>query len=107
MDTQKPIYEHGFDQETLDDFQQLRRLRLKIAEQQLENLTATVDELRAQGLLPEAPEDIQERAVEEELQEKIDELKQRMSNDRAVFLDEISFYNDFFSESDPAAEPVL
>ena len=106
MENPRPIYEHGFDDETLEDFQQLRRLRLRIAEQQLANLATTVAELRDQGLLPDAPEDIQELAVREELLEKIIELKKRMADGAAVFLDEIAFYNDFFAEGE-AAEPSV
>jgi len=99
MDTALPIYEHGFDQETLDDFQELRRLRRAIAAQQLLDIDHTVSELRSNGLLPEAPLEIQKQAVRDELKDKLADLDRRMADPAAIYLDEVDFYNHFFAQN--------
>ncbi len=91
----KPLYEHGFDEETLAELRELRQLRLHLAREQLARFPDTLADMVRRGLI--APENIEADAQElrAELEMRVETMAVRMHDDAGVYFDEIEFYLGF------------
>ena len=93
MKTAHVVFEHQFDQDTLDEFASLRLIRLGIAERQLANLDETLDELVERGLLESTRKENSKRELKSELTQKVNLLRVRnVEAQDIIFLDEVEFY---------------
>ena len=93
MKTASVVFEQDFDQETLAEFSSLRLIRLSLAEKQLKNLEATLDDMQTRGLLDASKRMSAKQELKAELTQKIEVLKLRNSEAAdIVYLDEVEFY---------------
>ena len=93
MKTAHVVFEHKFDQDTLDEFSSLRLIRLGIAEKQLANLDETLDDLVERGYLESSRKENSKKELKSELTEKINTLRVRnLEAQDLIFLDEVEFY---------------
>ena|GEM_PF-2107278 len=86
------VFEHGFDEATLEDIVTLRRVRLNFTEKLLSSLDWTTEKLGEQGHRDENGLPYGQHAIAAELRTRIDTLRQRIANADAIYADEIELY---------------
>ena len=94
MKSTSVVFEHQFDEELLEQIEDLRAVRLTLAEKMLSDLPKTITDLKAQGLAHGNVPEIDENELRNELEEKIAMLRSRIENPDVLYADEISFYVD-------------
>ena len=88
------VYEHQFDEELLEQLENLRTVRLNLAEKMLSELPKTMTNLKAQGLPGGHHLVVDEKELRKELEDKVSLFRSRIKHPDIVYADEISFYVD-------------
>lgn len=83
------IVDCDLDQPTMEAIQDLRKMRLEIAKQQLKDASSTVMELIKRGIIHASEREEYHAALNHTLTEKVAELEKRHFQSQAVFADEV------------------
>lgn len=94
----QPVYEHGFDEDTLEELRGLRVIRLELAEQQLAKFEDTMKQLCERGLVSKEELQAESEQLRQELSDRVQVLTNRMQDSQAIYMDEIEFYLSFTRE---------
>lgn len=95
MEIASVVFEHSFDRAMLEQIDTLRTVRLNLAEKMLKDLAHTAAELTGRGLSTQVSTD----ELRQELQGRIDQLRQRLQRPDVVFADEIDLYVDLIDSA--------
>ncbi|MBM4251228.1 MAG: hypothetical protein FJ146_04615 [Deltaproteobacteria bacterium] len=95
METANVVFEHPFDKTTLEQINDLRRLRLSMAETMLQDVSGTGGSLRERGLASDFSND----ELRQELMMRVCELRSRLSEPNVIYADEIDFYIDLMDQN--------
>jgi polyhydroxyalkanoate synthesis regulator phasin len=88
------VFECPIDESTLASIQELRILRIEVLQKQIKQIDKVVETLMQQGDL-QADERVPYREVIlAELQEKCEELQNRLDNRETIYSDELELYLD-------------
>ena len=98
MDTATVVFQHDFDEKTLEEFESLRLIRLSLAERLLSNPEKTINELLRRGLIAAKDKEKFRAELEGELAKKIKVLRDRSKDKKTVFADEIKLYSDILQD---------
>ena len=104
MNSAPVLIQHDLDKKFIEEMEQLRFIRIGLAEKQLENLEETAKGLIDKGLDESANNELFLQQLKAELIKKVNELKERTLNKEVFFADEISFY---LSIAEEAPEPTF
>lgn len=94
MQTAQVVFNHTFDYETLEQLRTLRSTRLTLAENMLTNLHDTAEQLQTRGLVDGDLSGEEFLALEEELQTRVTEMRERLANPEMIYADELTLFTD-------------
>jgi hypothetical protein len=96
------IFEHDFDPQTITELEELRSVRLGLAERQLNEVEKTASSLQSQGLDASCDDHLFMTGLRNELEGKISLLKDRINQRGVFYTDEVMFYLSIADETLPA-----
>lgn len=85
-----PIFDHGLSEEMLKDLAHLRQLRIDLVENQLNDIEQTKNDLSAREII--TLEDLELASLRKALEQKLEDLRHRLNEPTAIFMDEIQFF---------------
>ena len=92
------VLETAFDQETLDQIQELRKARLEVSKKMLADVDLTAYTLKTEGYLDEAS-DISAKELRVELENRIEMLEDRIKNPSMIHEDELNLFADLIEDA--------
>ncbi len=86
------VFECPIDEATLSSIQELRLLRIEVLQKQIKQIDKVLETLMEQGTLQEHEREPYKEVILAELQDKCEELQNRLQSQQTVYSEELELY---------------